>query len=654
MPQAQPLKTGDPVQLGIYQLIGRLGEGGQGVVFLATRPCDGERYAVKALYAPVGEEEAAFLREAELAKQVARFCTAQVIDAGVLGGRPYIVSEYVDGPSLHRDVALAGPKAGGSLERLAVGTATALAAIHQAGIVHRDFKPQNVLLGPDGPRVIDFGLARALDAAATLSGRGAGTPAYMAPEQVGGEELTSAVDVFAWGATICFAANGHAPFGQDSVPAVLHRILTARPETGRIAGRLRALIECALEKNPADRPSGRELVLALLGEAPATGRHARAEPVAEAEGAGAMGAYYLGSSAPGITPERPFEDAHPLPVEPPPPSPRPADDDAEAREPAAVRTIPGRAATRMSVAVSGALLVSAAVLTAVLVPALTGGGNPSGASPAASGPPTTASASPASERSTLGREETQANQAVPPPAATTAAAGTVRVPFLTGMDRAAAVRAIKRAGLVAGPTTRSDSPKRMGQVLATTPAAGSPVHKGSAVLLNVSAGVKVPTVTGLRRKAAEGALGAAGLTVGDVIRTCSHLPTGQIVKSDPAGGARTSAGSPVSLVVARQGVTVPAVTGTPETAARAALEGLGLAVRRQGRIADSPDQVGMVLIQSVPEGTCVDAGERITLTVGLELTTGPPDLEPTDPPSDDTRDPTWNPAPDDSEESAIP
>ncbi len=264
MPVAQPLRTGDPRRIGGYELGGRLGEGGQGVVYLGTR--DEDTYAVKLLHGPVGDEQAAFLREVELAKHVARFCTAQVMDAGFDEDRAYIVSEYVDGPSLAREVMVAGPRRGGALERLAVGTATAITAIHRAGIVHRDLKPQNVLLGPDGPRVIDFGLAKALDAAATVSGRGVGTPAYMAPEQITASAVTGAVDVFSWGATICFAANGSAPFGQDSVAPVLHRILTAEPELGRLDGQLRELVVACLDKDARNRPTSRDLLLALLGE----------------------------------------------------------------------------------------------------------------------------------------------------------------------------------------------------------------------------------------------------------------------------------------------------------------------------------------------------------------------------------------------------
>src|SRR4051812_23322803 len=189
VPNVQPLTHGDPRRLGAYEVTGRLGEGGQGVVYLG-RGAAGETVAIKVLQAQLMEDETArarFVREVEVTKRVARFCTAQVLDAGMIDDRPYIVSEYVPGPSLQQQLKREGPRQGAALDRLAINTATALAAIHQAGVVHRDFKPGNVLMGPDGPVVIDFGISRALDASGSMTtalSQVVGTPAFMAPEQL--------------------------------------------------------------------------------------------------------------------------------------------------------------------------------------------------------------------------------------------------------------------------------------------------------------------------------------------------------------------------------------------------------------------------------------------------------------------------------------
>ncbi|TYB60272.1 protein kinase [Nonomuraea sp. PA05] len=274
MTEAGGTRPDDPAQIAGYRLIGRLGEGGQGTVHLAV-PAAGDdttRVAVKLLRAELaGDAEAArrFVREVELARRVAPFCTAQVLATGLHEGRPYIVSEYVEGPTLAEVVRAEGPRTGASLHRLAIGTVTALAAIHQAGIVHRDFKPSNVLLAADGPRVIDFGVARALDLTSTLTGGVIGTPAFMAPEQFGQVSPGPPADLFAWAGTLVFAASGRYPFGNDHLPAVIGRILTAEPDAACVEDpALRALVLDCLAKDPARRPTAGDALARLLGMSP--------------------------------------------------------------------------------------------------------------------------------------------------------------------------------------------------------------------------------------------------------------------------------------------------------------------------------------------------------------------------------------------------
>ncbi|MEU7898948.1 PASTA domain-containing protein [Nonomuraea sp. NPDC049152] len=672
----KPLRTGDPQRLGDYELSGRLGEGGQGIVYLGTS--GEESFAIKLLHGPVGDEPAAFMREVELAKHVARFCTAQVVDAGFDDGRPYIVSEYVEGPSLARDVALEGPRSGGALERLAVGTATALAAIHRAGIVHRDFKPQNVLLGSDGPRVIDFGLAKALDAAATVSGRGVGTPAYMAPEQITASAITGAVDVFSWGATMCFAANASAPFGQDSVAPVLHRILTAPPMLGRLDGQLGDLVAHCLDKDPRNRPTSRELLLELLdaGEGvpvevlrspPPHILRVDPHPLAEPEATGAAGGYLLPEipaqrGAESVSGARPIAAARASgrsgasaghPVVPwsdehlssgwsqaHPSWPGPAGRTPEATHPG--RWV-GPAANRVSLAVSCALLISAAVLVAVLVPALRSVGTP-----AATAPKPVAVAStpaPSSGRQSSGKlRDTPATTERPPPATAPASSPAsppaqpmlFPVPAVVGMDRSAAIAAIEGAGLVAGSVTEAGSSRPAGEVLRSTPGPGTRLARGSRVDLRVSAsGVEVPALAGLSREAAASALTSAGLKVGKISRSCSDLPNDQVISSRPGAGARVTSGRAVALTVARRGAPVPSVVGMSRGEARASLRGAGFAVRLRPQIVVDVGAVDSVLGQSVPPGTCAGPGRAIVITVGVAAQSLPDPAEPSTPPDVD-------------------
>lgn len=255
MPHVEPLREGDPSAVGPYRLVGRLGAGGQGVVYLGQAR-NGQPVAVKVLRDDLAGESR-FAETIAAARRVEPLNVAQIVDAS-LTGRPYLVSEYVDGPPLRR----AGRHTGAELQRLAVGAATALAAVHRAGLAHGDFTPDAVLLGPGGPRVIGYGLG---ETRVTAASGIAGIPAYMAPERLAGQESDQAADVFSWGCVVVFAATGAPPFGDDALPAVIDRIMHGEPVLGDLPQPLRTIVQGCLAKDPALRPDMRQVMLQLLG-----------------------------------------------------------------------------------------------------------------------------------------------------------------------------------------------------------------------------------------------------------------------------------------------------------------------------------------------------------------------------------------------------
>ncbi|WP_229798681.1 serine/threonine-protein kinase [Planomonospora parontospora] len=267
------LSPGDPLQIGRYRVLSRLGRGGMGTVYLGQAP-DGQRAALKVINSEYSQHEQfrmRFRREADAAQRVRRFCTAAVLEAALDGDQLYVVTEFVPGPNLEEAVRSGGPLRGSSLDALAVGVATALTAIHGAGVVHRDLKPSNVLLSPVGPRVIDFGIARALDTLSGVTGTGEiiGTPRYMAPEVLRGEPVSPACDVFSWGCLVAFAASGRAPFGGEALHAVLYQVLNTEPVLEGMETGLRELVTHAMDKDPARRPTSQQLLDHLVGRSAA-------------------------------------------------------------------------------------------------------------------------------------------------------------------------------------------------------------------------------------------------------------------------------------------------------------------------------------------------------------------------------------------------
>ena len=261
-----------PECLGPYRLLRRLGEGGMGVVYLAT-DARGAPVAVKALHPQMAGEENArrrLAREVETMRRVRSRYVAEVVDADLSGHPPYIVTRYVPGLTLDDVVDSGGPLSGPPLARLAYGLAEALAAIHSAGVVHRDLKPGNVMISDGEPVVIDFGIAQLPETTRlTMTGMFMGTPGYLAPEVIEGQDSGTASDVHSLAATLAFAATGRPPFGSGNFEAIFFRIMHGMPDLDTLPAPLTPLVHAALARDPAHRPSAAQIAqqIAVLNPA---------------------------------------------------------------------------------------------------------------------------------------------------------------------------------------------------------------------------------------------------------------------------------------------------------------------------------------------------------------------------------------------------
>lgn len=259
------LRAGEPLVIGRYRIVGVIGAGGMGRVFLGVTP-DGRLAAIKQVLSTFAEDpqfRRRFAQEIEASRKVSGAFTAALMDADPHAEAPWLASVFVPAPALDTVIRTHGPLPESALWRLTVGLAIALQEIHRVGLIHRDFKPGNVLLTDDGPRVIDFGIAHAINDTAqrlTQTGTVVGSPAYLSPEQIDNRPLTPASDVFALGAILTYSATGYSAFGDGPVPALIYRIATAEPDLTAVPPGLRPMIAACLDKDPTRRPTPQQLL----------------------------------------------------------------------------------------------------------------------------------------------------------------------------------------------------------------------------------------------------------------------------------------------------------------------------------------------------------------------------------------------------------
>ncbi|MFD2796291.1 protein kinase [Promicromonospora vindobonensis] len=267
VPEPAALRPGEPRTIGPFRVRSRLGSGGMGDVYLGTAR-RGQQVAIKLIRgAQLDDDEfrARFRREVRAAAKVRSRFIANLIDADPDAELPWLATEYVPGPTLAQALAAQGPLSEADVLRLVAGVAEALHEMHRVGLVHRDVKPANVILGPDGPRLIDLGVVATVDATRlTLTGQPVGTPVYMAPEQASGSRATSAADVWALGALAYYAATGNRLFDGDHPAVVLYRVSSEEPTYGDCPAYLRPFLDACLVRDPAGRPS-LDTILRSLG-----------------------------------------------------------------------------------------------------------------------------------------------------------------------------------------------------------------------------------------------------------------------------------------------------------------------------------------------------------------------------------------------------
>ncbi|MCM3921199.1 PASTA domain-containing protein [Frankia sp. AiPs1] len=573
------LEDDDPPALGPYRLFGRLGEGGMGTVFLAWHPAGGW-VAAKTLHRHLARQPdflARFAREVDNARRINSPYTPSVLDADTATRDPYLVTEFIAGPTLSQEIRRRGPLSRSELHQLAMNLASAMLAFHRVGIVHRDIKPANIILSRTGPRVIDLGISRALNEAVGItlsSGQQPGTPQLMAPEQWTGQRPTPATDVFAWGSVLTYAGTGRFPFTGVDQRGLRDAVLHSPPDTDGLDASLRPLILRTLAKDPAARPDVADLLADLLGgAAPQAATGIERAPV---------------SDTTPITRTTPFSRTTPEfgvgVAQVPPTAARPVTDEsvtAPAAPDSAARR--GRRQVRRLTVLAGMLAIAAVVTVVALV---------------------------------IHRPTSPSRPA------------TAAVPDgLIGLPATRAKASLQSAGFRQITQTRSPDARAWGTVLAVRPQSGDVVRVDSPVVLTVSGGasaVFVPNVIGQSRADAESALRRLDLTVTVLTSTAARpaAAPGHVEAQDHAG-EKVEPATPVTITVVSLQLPVPDVVGQPARTAVEQLTEAGFQVTRAERRSDSA--VGTVIDQQ-PRIVSADRGSdvRLVVSAGRPAQTAPP------------------------------
>jgi eukaryotic-like serine/threonine-protein kinase len=598
---------------GRYRVLHRVGSGGMAEVYCAQDLQLGRKVALKVLYrrfAEDGEFVERFRREASSAAGLQHQHVVSVYDRGEYDGTYYIAMEYLDGRSLKTIIREEGPLAPDRAIDLTIQVLRAARFAHRRGIIHRDFKPQNVIVDAEGrAKVTDFGIARAGASDMTQTGSIMGTAQYLSPEQAQGEAVSAASDLYSIGIILYEMLTGRVPFeGESAVTVALKQVNEApippSAYNGAVGPALEAAVLRALEKHPALRFQDADEFIAALEDArgSATTSELAAAP-------------FVAPAGPPTMVDPPSE-AYPYPAEPLP-----------AREP--------RDGGRWWWWVLALLLVAGAVVAGALllgggkqvtVPTVVGADQANAEAKLRQEGFKTDSTAKTSERPTgevIGQDPSggsRAEKGSTVELTVSSGPAQVGVPQVVGLTLKSAQGRLENAGLKSSVRQESSDTVKKGRVISATPPEGQRVDKGSEVALVVSTGpeqVEVPDVTGKSFDEASSQLDAAGLKVTRKDQETADEDPGTVLSQDPKGGAQAAKGSAVTLTVAKEPAEadVPDVTGEDQGDAIAKLSSAGFEIQRQEKDVDSPEGDGVVIEQDPAAGKA-KKGSTVTIVVG--------------------------------------